>query len=97
MKTKTLAGFQICISVPLSQILKIIFCYIATKYSESSSFESKFSSKSKIDLHNETSPDDKFRNVRETKLQKFEQKAFHLNILNQFLRWRSYQIYAIMS
>ena len=36
-----------------------------------SSFASKSSSKSKIDLRNETSAEDKFQNARETKLQKF--------------------------
>ena len=37
--------------------------------SKRSSFESMSSSKSKIVLRNETSTEDKFQNVRETKLQ----------------------------
>ena len=41
---------------------------IATKQSERSSIKSRSSSKSKIDLRNETSAEDKFQNVRETKL-----------------------------
>ena len=36
-----------------------------------SSSASKSSSKSKIDLRNETSAEDKFQNAKETKLQKF--------------------------
>ena len=62
-----------------------------------SSFESNSSSKSRIDLYNETSGKDKFRNVKETKLEKFYQKKFHINKLKQFLCSRSYEIYAMIS
>ena len=41
----------------------VYFCCIATKLSKRSSFKSKSSSKSKIDLQNETSAENKFQNV----------------------------------
>ena len=50
---------------------EITFCCIATEQSKKSSFESKYSSKSKINLDNEASAEDKFQNAKETKLQKF--------------------------
>ena len=49
-------------------IRQFIFSCIATKQSKKSSFESTSSSKPKIELHNETSAEDKFENVRERKL-----------------------------
>ena len=50
---------------------KIYILLHATKQSKRSSVESKSSTKSKIDLRNETSAEDKFQSVKETKLQKF--------------------------
>ena len=77
----------------LETINVLLYC---DKIKEKVSVRVKSSSKSKIDLRNKFSVQDKLQNIKKTKLQKFKQNAFHLNVLNQFLCSRSYQTYVQM-
>ena len=77
----------------LETINVLLYC---DKIKEKVSVRVKSSSKSKIDLRNKFSVQDKLQNIKKTKLQKFKQNEFHLNVLNQFLCSRSYQTYVQM-